>query len=34
MLDGLSIRNRIGVAQGNQSRAHDWYERFQIQYQF
>ncbi|WNV03539.1 hypothetical protein RP726_13910 [Candidatus Methylospira mobilis] len=33
-LDGLSIRNRIGVAQGNQSRGHDWYERFQIQYQF
>jgi hypothetical protein len=33
-LDGLSIRNRIGVAQGNLGRGHDWYERFQIQYQF
>ena len=34
MLDGLSVRNRMGVAQGNSSRGHDWYERFQIQYQF
>ena len=34
MWDGLSVRNRLGVAQGNGSRGHDWYERFQIQYQF
>lgn len=34
MWDGLSVRNRLGVAQGNGARGHDWYERFQIQYQF
>jgi hypothetical protein len=32
--DGLSLRNRLGVMQGNSVRGHDWYERFQIQYQF
>ena len=34
ILNGLSIRNRLGVAQSNITRGHDYYERFQIQYQF
>ncbi len=33
-LDGLSIRNRLGVMTGNANFGHFYYNRFQIQYQF
>ena len=34
MVDGLSIRNRLGVMTGNANFGHFYYNRFQIQYQF
>ena len=34
IVDGLSIRNRLGVMTGNANFGHFYYNRFQIQYQF